>query len=50
MYRSKGRGWAQEACGLGLRFDADSKMILSYLCGGRDASWACKFMDDLAQV
>jgi hypothetical protein len=28
--------------------DADSKLILSYLCGERDASWACKFMEDLA--
>jgi IS1 family transposase len=28
--------------------DADSKLILSYLCGRRDASWACKFMEDLA--
>jgi IS1 family transposase len=28
--------------------DADSKLILSYLCGGRDASWACLFMEDLA--
>jgi IS1 family transposase len=28
--------------------DADSKLILSYLCGGRDASWACRFMEDLA--
>jgi IS1 family transposase len=28
--------------------DADSKLILSYLCGGRDASWAKKFMEDLA--
>jgi IS1 family transposase len=28
--------------------DADSKLMLSYLCGGRDASWACKFMEDLA--
>jgi IS1 family transposase len=28
--------------------DADSKLILSYLCGGRDASWACQFMEDLA--
>ncbi len=28
--------------------DADSKLILSYLCGGRDAEWACKFMEDLA--
>lgn len=28
--------------------DADSKLILSCLCGGPDASWACKFMEDLA--
>lgn len=28
--------------------DADSKLLLSYLCGGRDASWAKKFMEDLA--
>jgi IS1 family transposase len=28
--------------------DADSKLIISYLCGERDASWACKFMEDLA--
>jgi IS1 family transposase len=28
--------------------DADSKLILSYLCGGRDASWACHFMEDLS--
>ena len=28
--------------------DADSKLILSYLCGGRDASWACQFVEDLA--
>jgi IS1 family transposase len=28
--------------------DADSKLILSYLCGGRDASWACQFMEELA--
>jgi IS1 family transposase len=28
--------------------DADSKLVLSYLCGERDASWACKFMEDLA--
>ena len=28
--------------------DADSKLVISYLCGGRDASWACKFMEDLA--
>jgi IS1 family transposase len=28
--------------------DADSKLIISYLCGGRDASWASHFMEDLA--
>jgi IS1 family transposase len=28
--------------------DADSKLIISYLCGGRDASWANEFMEDLA--
>jgi len=28
--------------------DADSKLIVSYLCGGRDADFACRFMEDLA--
>jgi IS1 family transposase len=28
--------------------DADSKLILSYLCGGRDAEWATTFLEDLA--
>ena len=28
--------------------DADSKLIISYLCGGRDAKWAYMFMEDLA--
>ena len=28
--------------------DADSKLIISYLCGGRDAAWAAQFMRDLA--
>lgn len=28
--------------------DADSKLILAYLCGGRDADWATQFMEDLA--
>lgn len=28
--------------------DADTKLIVSYLCGGRDASWALSFMEDLA--
>ncbi len=28
--------------------DADSKLIVSYLCGGRDAGWANDFMKDVA--
>lgn len=28
--------------------DADSKLIVSYLCGGRDAEWGLSFMEDLA--
>jgi IS1 family transposase len=28
--------------------DADSKLIVSYLCGGRDSSWAKAFMADVA--
>jgi IS1 family transposase len=28
--------------------DADTKLIISYLVGGRDAEWACQFMEDLA--
>jgi hypothetical protein len=28
--------------------DADSKLIVSYLCGGRNASWGMSFMEDLA--
>jgi len=28
--------------------DADSKLIVSYLCGGRDAGWATAFMKDVA--
>jgi IS1 family transposase len=28
--------------------DADTKLILGYLCGGRDAEWATQFMEDLA--
>jgi IS1 family transposase len=28
--------------------DADTKLVISYLCGGRDAEWATTFMEDLA--
>lgn len=31
-----------------IAIDADSKLVLSYLCGGRDADWANRFMEDLA--
>lgn len=31
-----------------IAIDADTKLIISYLCGGRDAGWACDFMEDLA--
>jgi IS1 family transposase len=31
-----------------IAIDADSKLVLSYLCGGRGADWACRFMEDLA--
>jgi IS1 family transposase len=42
--RAKGAGslWTWTA------LDADSKLIVSYLCGGRDASWARSFMEDVA--
>jgi IS1 family transposase len=28
--------------------DADTKLIVSYLVGGRDAEWGCQFMEDLS--
>jgi len=28
--------------------DAESKLVLSYVCGGRDAEWALQFMKDVA--
>ena len=28
--------------------DADSKLVISFLCGGRDAGWANEFMKDVA--
>lgn len=42
--RAKGFGslWTWTA------IDAESKLIVSYLCGGRDASWATIFMKDVA--
>jgi IS1 family transposase len=43
----------QKAAGAGslwtwTALDADSKLIVSYLCGGRDAAWARSFMEDVA--
>ena len=37
-----------EASGTSTVLDADSKLIVSYLCGGRDASYAMEFMKDVA--
>ena len=53
LRESKERARRKERHGAGdvwtwTAIDADSKLILSYLCGGRDASWACQFMEDLA--
>jgi len=31
-----------------IAIDADSKLVISYLCGGRGADWACRFMEYLA--
>jgi hypothetical protein len=36
-----------ETYGLGSQSTLDSKLILSYVCGDRDAEWACWFMADL---
>lgn len=43
----------KEANGVGsvwtwVGIDADTKLVISYLCGGRDAEWATTFMEDLA--
>ena len=43
----------QKAAGAGsvwtwTAIDADTKLIVSYLCGGRDAAWANSFMEDVA--
>jgi IS1 family transposase len=43
----------QKAAGAGsvwtwTALDADTKLIVSYLCGGRDANWAKSFMGDVA--
>jgi transposase-like protein len=42
------KGTGAESIWTWIAIDADSKLVLSYLCGGRDGEWACKFMEDLA--
>lgn len=42
----KQEGWGDIWTWVGI--DADTKLIVSYLVGGRDAGWACDFMQDCA--
>jgi IS1 family transposase len=42
----KAEGWGDTWTWTGL--DADTKLCVSYLVGGRDAGWAKEFMDDCA--
>lgn len=42
----KAEGWGDVWTWIGL--DADTKLCLSYLVGGRDAQWATAFIDDCA--
>jgi IS1 family transposase len=42
----KAEGWGDTWTWIGL--DADTKLCVSYLVGGRDASWASEFMEDCA--
>ena len=43
------RSCASDLCAVAMSVcNADSKLVLSYLCGGRDAEWANRFMKDLA--
>jgi IS1 family transposase len=51
--KEKNASEEQKAIGAGsvwtwTALDADSKLIVSYLCGGRDAGWAKSFMEDVA--
>jgi IS1 family transposase len=39
-------GWGDVWTWVGI--DADTKLVVSYLIGGRDASWATEFMEDCA--
>lgn len=42
----KQEGWGDVWTWVGI--DADTKMVVSYLVGGRDAGWAMDFMNDCA--
>ena len=40
-------GWGDIWTWIGI--DADTKLVVSYLVGGRDAGWAMEFMEDCAR-
>src|SRR5271157_4455202 len=42
----KQEGWGDVWTWIGI--DADTKLVVSYLVGGRDAGWAMEFMEDCA--
>ena len=51
--KDKNLSTAKKTAGLGslwtwTALDAESKLIVSYLCGGRDAEWATAFLKDVA--
>lgn len=43
----KQEGWGDVWTWVGI--DADTKLVVSYLVGGRDGGWAAEFMDDCAK-
>ncbi len=43
----KAEGWGDVWTWVGI--DADTKLVVSYLVGGRDTNWAMDFMDDCAR-
>jgi len=45
--KQKQAGWGDVWTWVGI--DADSKLVVSYLVGGRDAGWAHEFMEDCAR-
>ena len=42
----KSQGWGDVWTWIGI--DADTKLVVGYLVGGRDAGWAREFMEDCA--